>query len=268
MKKESQVIEFLNQEANQELQETFQIWQKENSEFLNFCKIIMEERRKMIGENIFGPQQSDDQSTILLIHVTTAYESLKEKLNKNQELEKQIFQLHSLQNKINQRFKEIFKNANIELLTDELPRIKAPEETPEAYQKYVEAFYNPLKENTKIESEPAKKEETKSFIFPEDILIIPETTLTNPDLPAEQIIFDEPKKPDSSTQSNAFEKDVKPLESIENKVVAETIKNRRKNYDTYLKKLYEIMDDFELARREIQDASNGKLKITDYLQNT
>lgn len=273
---ESQVIDSLEQAPTGELKEEFQKWQEKTSEFLNICKTIMGERRKMIGDNIFGPRELDDQSIILLIHVTAAYEALKEKLNMDKELESQVFQLHNLQSKINQRFKEIFKNSTSDLLTEELPRKKVPEETEEAYRKYIEDFFNAPKEDTKLEEknvETKKKEEIKSPELPEDILIMPGNTSIDPTLekpvsPDEQIIFKEVQEPLNNMQSALVEQPITSIQNpIQNKVVAEAIRKRRENYDAYLKKLYEIMDDFELARREVQDASNGRLKITDYLQN-
>ena len=108
-------------------------------------------------------------------------------------------------------------------------------------------------------------------MLPEDIFIVPENreqTVQNLQNP---LIFEEPKEPIPNAQHSVVETEVKItqpiLDPIQNKVVAEAIRKRRENYDAYLKKLYEIMDDFELARREVQDASNGRLKITDYLQN-
>ena len=269
---ESQVIDSLEQDPTGELKEEFQKWQEKTSEFLNICKTIMIERKKMIGDNIFGPRELDDQSIILLIHVTAAYEALKEKLNMDKELESQVFQLHNLQSKINQRFKEIFTHSTSDLLTEELPRTKTPEETEEAYKKYIEDFYKKTAKDTKLEEKITEKtKELGNSVLPEDIFIVPENreqTVQNLQNP---LIFEEPKEPIPNAQHSVVEKEVKItqpiLDPIQNKVVAEAIRKRRENYDAYLKKLYEIMDDFELARREVQDASNGRLKITDYLQN-
>lgn len=269
---ESQVLDTLEQDPTKEVKEEFQKWQEKTSEFLNICKTIMGERRKLIGDNIFGPRESDDQSIILLIHVTAAYEALKEKLNMDKELESQVFQLHNLQSKINQRFKEIFTHSTTDLLTEELPRTKSPKETEEAYKKYIEDFYKKTAKDTKLEEKITEKtKEVGNSVLPEDIFIVPENreqTVQNLQNP---LIFEEPKEPIPNAQKSVVEKEVKItqpiLDPIQNKVVAEAIRKRRENYDAYLKKLYEIMDDFELARCEVQDASNGRLKITDYLQN-
>lgn len=266
---ESRVLDILNQAANPELKEEFQKWQKETSEFLHICKTIIEERKKMFADNIFGPRESDDQSVIQLIHVTAAYEALKEKLNMDKELANQIIQLHRLQSKINQIFKKIFTHSTTDLLTEELPRTKSQEEAEETYKKYIEDFYKKTSEETKPEEKITEKtKELENSVLPEDIFIVPENREQTVQNLQNQIIFEEPKEPIPNAQNSGVEKETTQiiLDPIQNKVVAEAIKKRRENYDAYFKKLYEIMDDFELARREIQDASNGRLKITDYLQ--
>ena len=113
-------------------------WQEKYKEYLNACRIIYQELKRMERDYIFV---IDYRDIILLIKAIATYMELKNRLDFQKDIQEQIMQLHSLQEKINKKFQSVFPNSNVQLLSEELPRMMENEEDLSRYQTYVEEFY-------------------------------------------------------------------------------------------------------------------------------
>ena len=261
-----------------EWQQKLKKWEEANKEYLSACVMVYQELKRMEKEYIFV---IDTQDIIILIKAITTYNALKHQLlsDPQKEPEQQVSQLHKLQNKINQKYKNVFPNSTDLLLIEELPRVMNAKETKEEYQKYLNDFYKkpeevtidaildqvevtgiPAEEPVQEQSEPTQtKEETPEFTVDPITPIAPVTPVILEKTDAEQ--REEFMKSVSGKISQ------EPVEQKPTDVITKTIEKRRENYNAYRKLLYNEMDQFEQARKEIQLASESNSKITDYLQN-
>ena len=247
-------------------------WQEKYKEYLNACRIIYQELKRMERDYIFV---IDYRDIILLIKAIATYMELKNRLDFQKDIQEQIMQLHSLQEKINKKFQSVFPNSNVQLLSEELPRMMENEEDLSRYQTYVEEFYqkpekvtiDELMQEVEVNVPESKPERQEELSQPIEIPEFSQEKILEQlkDITSSSPVIVEPTEEEKTQQ---FIETVKEHQENSQETKEDiTIEKRRENYDSYIKFLYNEMDKFENNRQKmIQTSTLGEV-VTDYLQN-
>ncbi len=168
-----------NMEEKKKLLEDLNKWTKERSDYYKEVERIKKqiEKNHNTSSELFDIPLEKQKKYAHLIQLVTIYDGMKTRFSKSdftniEETIKKINTLYRIQEDLNRSYQEILETNTILEEKDVLPRKQNENESEEAYQKYLEAYYKkeqiPEEEEEKTviwQKEPEEQDEYELFDF-------------------------------------------------------------------------------------------------------